>query len=311
MILTVTLNPCVDTTIFVRDHRHGRIHRSERVTRIAGGKGINASRVIHELGETTVALVVVAGHTGRLIRDLIGSDSIPSVPVWVEGESRQVVTILETDSADYAQTAYVEPGASIPAEARVALFQRFAKLLDRARVVLLTGPAPDPMSTDIYAEMVMMARSRGLPVFLDSRGGALREAVRRVPTLVKPNEAEAAEWRGAQSLSPGEREKVVDEFASLGSPWVLLTLGEEGALVLCEGRRYRATPPPVKTVNPIGSGDVLVGAMAVGWARSQAPEDIIRLGIAAGAANAGVWAAGSCTRAQIEALIDRVELHPM
>lgn len=309
MILTVTLNPCIDTTIYVRDHRPHRIHRSERVTRVAGGKGINAARIIRRLGGRVMALVVLGGHSGRLIADLMANDAIPYVPVWVEGESRQVVTILETDSENYKQTAYVEPGAPIGPEERVALFERFEHLLRMASLVLLTGPAPDPFSTDIYGGMVERARRLGMPVFLDSRGGAFREAVRALPTLVKPNEAEAAEWRGVPLLTEPEYMGVVDEFRNLGIPWVVLTLGETGAIADCEGQRYRLIPPRVVTVNPIASGDTMLGAMAYAWTRGDSPEMILRLGVAAGAANASVWGAADCTREQVFSLVDKVQLH--
>jgi len=309
MILTVTLNPCIDTTIYVRDHRLHRIHRSEQVTRVAGGKGVNAARIIQRLGEEAVALVVLAGHSGRLIADLLASDAIPHVAVWVEGESREVVTILETDTPDYQQTAYVEPGAAISPDARVRLFERFEQLLPMASLVLLTGPAPDPFSTDIYAGMIQRAREEGIPVFLDSRGGAFRDAVRAIPTLVKPNEAEAAEWRGVVTLSESEQMKVVDALRELGIPWVVLTLGEAGAIADCEGERYRLLPPRVTTVNPIASGDTMMGAMAYAWVRGESPETILRLGVAAGAANASVWKAAGCSREQVISLADKVQIH--
>jgi fructose-1-phosphate kinase PfkB-like protein len=191
------------------------------------------------------------------------------------------------------------------------LFERFDHLLPTSSLVLLTGPAPDPFSTDIYAEMVTMCRRRGTPVFLDSRGGAFREAVRSIPTLVKPNEAEAAEWRGVPAIQESEYMSVVDEFRGHGIPWVVLTLGESGAIADCEGRRYRVVPPRIVTVNPVASGDTMVGAMAYAWTRGDSPETILRLGVAAGAANASVWGAAGCTREQVVALLDKVQFRQL
>ena len=101
---------------------------------------------------------------------------------------------------------------------------------------------------------------------------------------------------------------VVDEFRSHGIPWVVLTLGESGAIADCDGRRYRVVPPHVVMVNPVASGDTMVGAMAYAWTRGDSPEGILRLGAAAGAANASVWGAAGCTRDQVDALIDKVQL---
>jgi 1-phosphofructokinase family hexose kinase len=308
VILTVTMNPCVDKTIYVRGHQPHRVHRSERVTRVAGGKGVNAARIIRKLGGTVVGLVVVGGHTGRHILDMMSDEAIPTIPVWVEGESRAVVTILEADSDEYAQTAYVEPGAPIGPAARVRLFQHFGSLLDTVSLVLLTGPAPDATSTDIYAEMTRMARARGLPVFLDSRGGAFVEAVREGPTLVKPNEAEAAELLGVASLAESQHREVLARLHAQGTRWVVLTLGRKGALVSHDGQVCRALAPAIETVNPIASGDVMLGAMATAWERGDTPENMIRLGIAAGAANAATWDAGGCSASQILELVEKVEL---
>jgi tagatose 6-phosphate kinase len=119
---------------------------------------------------------------------------------------------------------------------------------------------------------------------------------------------EAAEWLQIPILRPDDHKRLLDQMSEIGVPWVVLTLGEQGALIVYHGQRYQALPPVVRPVNPIGSGDVMLGAMAHAWAQGEAPEDIIRLGIAAGAANAAVWDAAGCSRDQIEGLLDKVKI---
>ncbi|MDA1190425.1 MAG: 1-phosphofructokinase family hexose kinase [Candidatus Poribacteria bacterium] len=309
MILTVTMNPCIDKTVYVTAHQHGGVNRSERVTRIAGGKGVNVARTVRALGENAVALVCVGGHAGRSILDMMADDGIPTVPVWLKDESRAVTTILEADSDNHAQTSYVEPGAPISPSARLTLFARYERLLETSSLVVLTGPAPDPTSTDIYAEMTRLAKWRGIPVFLDSRGDVFRRAVEEVPTLVKPNDAEAAEWLGVERIEDESDERaVVRKLRERGIEWVVLTLGARGALAAVGDVEYRAMPPRAPIVNPIGSGDAMLGAMAVAWTRGESVERIIRHGMAAGAANASVWDACGITPEQVEPLVDQVEL---
>ena len=206
MILTVTLNPCIDKTVFVEKHEVGRIIRAHAVKQIAGGKGVNVARVLTNLGADVLAFVVLGGHTGRIIEELAEADGIRLHPVWISAPSRTVTTVLETSTG--VQTAYVEPGPRVSPEEKDRIIGELRELIPESEMVIFSGSSPCPALDDLYREMIAYANRLGVRTILDSRGRAFKLGLESSPFMIKPNPAETEEALGCllyTSPSPRDR----------------------------------------------------------------------------------------------------------
>jgi 1-phosphofructokinase family hexose kinase len=307
MILTVTLNPCVDKSIALDRLVLGAFNTGAEAHDVAGGKGTNVARMVKHLGAPVRSLVLLGGETGRVVERLIRShDGIDPMVVWTEAPTRNIVTVHERDRK--RATAYVEPNGPVSESEAGELEERYAAALDDVEIVCFGGSAPDPRLDDIYRRMIEWAKRRGIRTILDSRGEALRRGLQAVPFMVKPNVAETEHLLGRTLADEAERWAAVQWYRELGIEIAVLSMGKAGALVDWSGRRWRAGPPQVEEVNPVGSGDCLVAGFACGLLWGWTPESTIGLAVAAGAANAAVWDAASPSRADVEALIGRVSL---
>jgi len=306
MVLTVTLNPCVDKTIFIKNLEIGRVIRADGVKLIAGGSGNNVARVVRSLGHPVLALNLLGGGYGDIIASLLRSEGIPFEAAHIKGSSRTVVTVLDTASG--IQTAYVEPGPEVSPE-EVAHFKgRYKRVLKDAQLVVLSGSVPCPSLNGLYADLIAMAKDRGLRVILDTRGPALPQGIAASPFMIKPNVEEMGDTLGRQVVYKKDVLECLNRCLKQGVELIVLSFGREGILVSYRDQLLRAWPPQIKVVNPIGSGDSLVAGFAVGLADGMAIEDTIRLGVAAGAANASIWDAAGCTKEDILKLVPGVRL---
>ncbi len=309
MILTVSPNPCVDKTLFTGPIQLGTKIRAPRFTCIAGGKGCNVSRAIKALGGDTAAMVLVGGPTGRHVIDMLEQqDGVPTVPVWVDGLTRTITTVLEEPL--HRQTAFFEPGPLTTEMERARFLELFRDAVTRAKLVTLNGSAPDPALDGLYRDLLDIAHDCGVPVILDAYGAIFNEALVGRPFMVKPNAEELEQCLGTSLDTRKKQWEAVEALRCRGVELVVLSLGEEGALVASNEGCVHARPPEIKEVNPVGSGDALVAGFALGLAQGMDLMETIRLGIAMGTANAMSWDIGSFTREQVEALSPQVRITP-
>ncbi len=307
MILTVTLNPCVDKSLALEGLTLGAFNDALEAHDVAGGKGTNVARMAKRLGARVKSLVVLGGESGRLVERLIRTrDGIEPLVVWSEAPTRNIVTIYERDRR--RATAYVEPPPRMSRTEAEELMRLYCGALEGARIVCFGGSSPHPLLDDTYRQMIEHARQRGIHTILDTRAEALRLGVQAAPFMVKPNVVESERLLGRALPDDDARWQAVAWYRQQGIELVVLTMGRVGALIDWAGRRWRAHPPQVEEVNPVGSGDCVVAGFACGILWGWAQERIIRLAIAAGAANAAVWDAASPSRAEVEALMGEVQL---
>jgi tagatose 6-phosphate kinase len=309
MILTVTPNPCVDKTVFIDDLKVGAFIRSRKCTCIPGGKGTNVARAVKNLGRAGKAMVIVGGHPGAHVVEMIEQqDAVPCVPVWVKSQTRTITTVLEEPI--HRQTAFFEPGSHITDEEAAELEAIFAREVMAAKVVTFNGTVPDPNIKHLYRNLIRIAKAAGVTTILDSHGPEFAIGLESAPYMVKPNVAEAQELVGFALDSVAAKWKAIDFFHDKGVTLVVLSLGKDGALISRGGDRFHAAPPVIREVNPVGSGDALVAGFAIGLREGMPLEETARLAVAAGTANAMNWDIGHFTREQVEAIIPQVQIRP-
>lgn len=305
MILTVTPNPCVDKTVFIDEIALGTKIRSRKCTCIPGGKGTNVSRAVKALGRATKAMVVVGGRTGEHVVDMIRQqDKVEPIPVWVTSPTRTITTVLE--ESIHRQTAFFEPGSEVTEDEALSLKSTFASAVRDAKVVTFSGTVSDPSIQYLYKDLIFIAKAAGAITILDSHGPEFARGLESVPDMAKPNVAEAQELVGFALDTDDAKWKAVGLIHEMGIRLVVMSLGEDGALVSDGTRRLNVRPPEIHEVNAVGSGDALVAGFAIGLMEGMPIEEVATLGIAAGTANAMTWDIGHFSPEQVRELMRRV-----
>lgn len=288
MILTFTPNPCVDKTLELDHLDLGAKHRNLKTSCVAGGKGNNAARCAAYFGHDAAALVVVAGHTGAHVIQMIEEDDgVRCLPFWTDGLTRTITTIYETGPR--RQTALFEPGPNLSDTEVVELLAFYVQSLAGVRVVTLNGAVPCDSLKGIYADMIRAAKDRGIPVLLDAYGEEFDRGLECAPHCVKVNREEAAATLGFTLASHDALLRALDAYQSRGVHIAIISDGPNDIYAAWGEDRFCVTPPKVEEVNPVGSGDCFAAAIAIALAEGYDPEAALKLATAAGAANATSW----------------------
>jgi 1-phosphofructokinase family hexose kinase len=306
MIISVTLNPAVDQTLWVRRLVPGEVNRPHLAQLDPAGKGINASRMVHRLGHPTLALGFLAGDTGHIVEAALTKERVQSHFVRVPGQTRVNVTVIDETSG--ASTSLFAPGPPVDAAALAELEAMLATWLPVCRVLVLAGSLPPGIPSDVYARFTRAARERGVRVIIDAEGDPLRLGLEAGPDVIKPNRAEAEALLGRPLGEPSAALAGARELAKRGARAVVLSLGADGALCVEGDRAWRVRAPRVERRSTVGSGDSLVAGLAVALAEGNGLVEGLRLGTAAGAATAASAGTALGTMADLSALLEGVKI---
>ncbi len=306
MIATVTLNPSLDEWIALPSLRLGALNRAAQFVRYPGGKGINVSRVVHELGGRTLALALAGGDDGLILRGLLTRLSLPHAFVTIPGSTRNNYKIHTT-----RPRALTEINTAGPRVFRTHLRRLHRRLLRHARVircVVYSGSLPPGAPASIYQRWLRAVQRRGIAAVLDASGATLRQGLAARPWLIKPNRQEAEEVLGRRLRGRHALVQAARQLVREGAQLAILSVGEDGALLASAdtGAVWWAHPPAVRVDSAVGSGDALVGGFLVGWTRRQRLLEAFRLGVACGTATAMTPGTELCHRKDVERLLPRV-----
>jgi tagatose 6-phosphate kinase len=333
VILTVTLNAAVDTTLTL----HGALavgmsQTAAQVLRLPGGKGVNVARVLHTLGLPVRATGLSGGSAARVIGDGLAAEGIAADFLPISGASRTNVALVDGDGeggvgADPRVTEINEPGPMVTPMEGERFLARLAALLPGAQALTLCGSLPPGLPDDYYARLIDCARGAGVPALLDTSGRALQPGVAAKPLVVKPNREEAAQLIGRPVRDAHDAVTAAEAVRALGASAVALTLGAEGAILVTDGGAWHGRVAVTEGVSPVGSGDAflagllagLVGVVARGDSRDivqalrdedAAPEALARA-VACGAANTRRRGAGVLDRDDVARMETLAEVTPL
>ena len=305
MILTVVPNPSLDKTTVVAGFQLGQTFRVPRPLGLAGGKGFNVARALRALGEVPLVVGPVGGHTGRAILDLAASEGLACAPVWIAGETRTCLTIVDPSTSRI--TEIYEHGPALGEDDWRAVITQATMQLQTATHMVLSGSYPPGTPPTSLRELVAEAGAARIPALLDTYGPHLAAALESEPTLVKINQHEAASMVGYRIEDATTAAGAALALQGRGAQAVVITLGRQGAVgVDATGRAFGWSAPELPGLYPIGSGDALFGGVIAGLARGESLREAVRLGVAVGAANTLQIGAGIFDPAQVEALLGEV-----
>ncbi len=307
MILTTTPNPCIHKIVTFHGDPDGRVVvRPVRSRWQIGGKGVNAARAAHRLGGAVKALTTHGGWAGRLLLDELAGEGIHVVPVEVEAETRMSTFICSVDTGAFRE--FLEHGGPVRVAEIERLKDAFLAALDEASLVTLNGSVPAAGLDEFFAWAVERARERSIPSFVDTYGPPAPRAAAAGPWLLKANRTEIEESYGVRIADDRARAAFARERFADGTTWVLVTDGARGSWLYGEGGSHRFLSPDVDERNPVGSGDAMLGAIAAAVDRGDDLVEAVRLGTAAGAANAARVGVCDFEASEVLDLLDAVEV---
>ena len=281
MIYTVTLNPAIDKTAVIENFCPGAVNRIGMLREDAGGKGINVSKCLKNLGADSTACVILAGDAGKRLEKMLGEMGIPSLAVWAEGESRTNLKIV--DLAKRENTDINEPGPAVSGELLEELKTKLGERILPGDLVILSGSLPAGVDRGLYGNWTAYFRSLGARVYLDADGEPMKRGIEAVPSVIKPNDGELAALLGKEKLSQEEMAWEGRRLLEIGIEEIVISMGAEGALYLSREGCYFAHALPVEVKSTVGAGDSMVAAMAFGDEQKLGREEKIRLAVAMGA----------------------------
>lgn len=296
MVYTVTFNPAIDYVVHTAEMRLGEVNRSSSEEMYFGGKGINVSIVLNELGTPSIALGFTAGFTGEAIENGIKAMGIKSDFVRLKnGNSRINVKIKASE-----ETELNGQGPHIDDEALEALFVKLDKLSDGDTLVL-AGSIPSSLPSDIYERIMQRLSDRKIRTVVDATNDLLLNVLKYKPFLIKPNNHELGEMFGVTLSEDEEIERYARKLKDMGAINVLISMAGDGAMLIDEnGKCHRCGVCKGKVRNSVGAGDSMVAGFLTG-AQNGDYEYALKLGTAAGGATA--FSDGLAVKTKIEELL--------
>lgn len=296
MVYTVTFNPAIDYVVHTAEMRLGEVNRSSSEEMYFGGKGINVSIVLNELGTPSIALGFTAGFTGEAIENGIKAMGIKSDFVRLKtGNSRINVKIKAGE-----ETELNGQGPQIDDEALEALFVKLDKLSDGDTLVL-AGSIPSSLPSDIYERIMQRLSDRKIRTVVDATNDLLLNVLKYKPFLIKPNNHELGQMFGVTLSEDEEIERYARKLKDMGAINVLISMAGDGAMLIDEnGKCHRCGVCKGKVRNSVGAGDSMVAGFLTG-AQNGDYEYALKLGTAAGGATA--FSDGLAVKTKIEELL--------
>jgi 1-phosphofructokinase len=298
MIYTVTFNPALDYVVRMDgDLLPGMTNRSASEEYYFGGKGINVSMVLAELGLKSTALGFIAGFTGHAIDDGVKAQGIDTDFIELkEGISRINVKLKGTE-----ETEINAQGPKIDEASQQALFDKLSQLVE-GDVLILAGSIPNSLPDDVYEKILSMLQGKGIQFVVDATKDLLTNVLKYHPFLIKPNNFELGEIVGKVLTSDDEIYEGALELQKMGARNVLISMAGAGAMLVDEeGKRYRIGVPSGTVRNSVGAGDSMVAGFVAGYMKTKNYETALKMGTAAGSATA--FSDGLAKAADIETLL--------
>ncbi|WP_339060424.1 1-phosphofructokinase [Tepidibacillus marianensis] len=305
MLTTITLNPSIDRRYVVDHFQVGNVFRPKHFEATAGGKGLNVARVAQQLGESVLTSGFLGEKNGDFILEELQNKGIHNEFVSIEGQTRNCIAIL---SENGVQTELLEPGPIVTNDEMEQFLQQYEQILVQSSIIVASGSLPRGIPDDFYYQLIKKAKAKGVKFLLDTSGTPLKEAIKAAPFLIKPNKSELETLMNCEIKTDEELIYHSFKISRNGIPFVVVSLGSEGAIVIYNEKGYRVKIPKIAAINPVGSGDSMVAGFAVGLNRNDPIEDIIKLGVACGTANALEMGTGQIDLDKVSEILNYIQI---
>ncbi|WP_300409422.1 hexose kinase [Lagierella sp.] len=307
MIVTVTANPSIDISYRLKALKIDGVNRTSEISKTPGGKGLNVTRVLKQLGAEVLPTGFIGGKNGEYIVEELKDIGIESSFYKTHKNTRNCIAILHEKN----QTEILESGEKHSTEDEEKFLLHFERTLKENSIVTISGSTPPGISEDFYEKLLQIGEDKNCRVILDSSRKNLSRTVlhgRVKPFCIKPNEEEINHIEGLNL-------KEIEEFTKyLKSPifekiaLVVVTRGKKGAIVKYDNEVYKVSIPEIKPVNPVGSGDSTVAGLAYGLDNGFNIEKTLKLAMACGILNTLEEKTGYINENRVDEFMDKVKI---
>lgn len=303
MIYTLTLNPSIDYIVRLDELQFGDLNRMKEEYFLTGGKGINVSRVLHNLGYESRALGFIGAFTGQFIKNELEAARIKTDFIEIESATRINIK-LKTKT----ETEINSQGPSVDAESAQALLDKIS-LLRKGDLVIIAGSKARNLPKDYYQQIIQTIKKAGADFVIDTTGEELRDALQYHPFLVKPNHLELAELYGVTLTTEADYVDYGRKLIRAGARFAIVSLGSKGALLFSKEGVYRGNSPKGKVKNTVGAGDSMVAGFVGSYQATKNPLEAFKLALASGSATA--FTEDLATGKDIKKVLSAIEIKPV
>lgn len=299
MIYTVTFNPSLDYVVDVKDFKVGIVNRTVQETIFPGGKGINVSMVLKNLGYDSTALGFTAGFVGNEIIRLLNEKGVDTDFIPVEkGVSRINVKLRSNEESEInGQGPKIE-------EADIKKLYKQLDGLSEGDVLVLAGSIPNVMPSSMYMDIMDYLKEKDIKIVVDATRDLLTNVLPYHPFLIKPNNHELGEIFGVEISDKDDVIKYAKKLQEQGARNVLVSMAGDGAVLVSEdSQEFKAEAPVGKVKNSVGAGDSMVAGFVSGYLSTGDYKQAFMYGVCTGSASA--FSEELATKAEVEALLDR------
>lgn len=298
MIYTVTFNPSLDYIVSVDNFTLGKVNRTNKEIMFPGGKGINVSIVLNNLGKESTILGFSAGFTGNEIRRLVSEMGLNDDMIEInEGMSRINVKLRSNEESELNGM-----GPKIGDDEIKALYAKLDNLKE-GDVLVLAGSIPSSMPENIYSDIMKYLEGRGVLIAVDATKDLLMNVMPYHPFVIKPNNHELGEIYGVELKDKKEVALYAKKLQEKGARNVIVSMAGDGAVMVTEnGDVYESEAPKGKVVNSVGAGDSMVAGFIYGYLTTGDYKQSFKYGISAGSASA--FSENLATRDEIETILE-------
>ena len=301
MIYTVTFNPSIDYIVRLENFTSGEINRVNYEQILPGGKGINVSIVLKNLGHASTALGFLAGFTGVAMQQMLHTFGVTDDFVRLDEGFSRINVKIKAES----ETEINGQGPVITEAAQRTLFEKLDRL-QSGDTLVLAGSIPNTLPDDIYERIMEHLDGRGIRIVVDATKNLLRRVLKYRPFLIKPNNHELGEMFGVELKTDDDIILHAKKLQEEGATNVLISMAGDGAILLtAEGVFYRSAAPKGTLVNSVGAGDSMVAGFLAGFMESDGSyERAFYMGVATGSASA--FSENLATREEALALLKTI-----
>ena len=288
MIYTVTFNPAIDYISEINNLKNNEINRAISEKILAGGKGINVSIVLKNLGIESIALGFIAGFTGQEIKRKVEEFGIKTDFVFIPDKFSRINVKLQSNNSGVIteETAINGEGPKI-SEQEISEFMEKIEKINKDDFIVLAGSVSRSLKDDIYEKICSKVKEKGVKIIADATGKLLVNVLKHNPFLIKPNKKELEEIFEKQIETDEEIVHYARKLQEMGAENVLISMDKDGAILITKDKKLLYSQAPKgKVINSVGSGDSMVAGFITGYLTHKDYEKALKMGIAAGSASA-------------------------
>ena len=304
MIYTFTANPSLDKLYILNKLIVGEYNRGQVVQYDLGGKGINVSRCLKELGDESSVIGIFAGSTGNFLIEKLEEQGFRVEPIRIEGESRSNITLIENYNGKMTKLNEIGPVANL--NTLDLILEKIEKLTKKGDIWVLSGSVLPGLPNGFYAILVKKIQSCGGLAFLDASGMWLIYGYQATPFLVRINRVEAETIIGSQFLTKEDIVSTIKKFQNKGLLYSVISLDAEGAMFADKTSILEVTAPKIAAKTVVGAGDAMMAMIVHGYQQGWQIEKIAKWGVAAGSASVMKEGTSVAEYELIKALVDDV-----